>query len=91
MRVIKFEERAVAFLDVSGFKQLVHQAQADDVSRKRLSVLLRKLQSNRNLNAIVKRNVPKEMRPKSLEISDSIVLQRQWPLRDIPTTGAFQF
>lgn len=76
MRVntIKFSERAVAFIDLLGFKNLVREAHARPAALKRLSRLMRTIRSNEPLNRVVNHPVPRELYPKSLEISDSIIL-----------------
>jgi hypothetical protein len=74
MRTIKFSQRAVAFLDILGFKDLVRDAHDGPVGLKRLSRLIQKLRSNTPLNRVVNPSVPRELHPRSLEISDSIIL-----------------
>lgn len=83
MRVntIKFSERVVAFLDLLGFKELVREAHAHNIALRRLSRLMRKIRSNEPLNRVVSQTVPRRLHPKSLEISDSIVLST--PLTDL--------
>ena len=74
VKTIKFSERAVAFLDLIGFKELVREAHAHDVALRQLSRLMRRIRSNEPLNRVVNQAVPRHLHPKSLEISDSIVL-----------------
>ena len=74
VRTIKFSERAVAFIDLLGFKNLVREAHASAGARKRLSQLMRTIRSNEPLNRVVNHPIPRELHPKSLEISDSIIL-----------------
>lgn len=74
MRTVQFSERAVAFLDILGFKEVVREAHADAAGLKRLSQLIGKIQSNAPLNRGVSPTVPQCLHPQSLEISDSIVL-----------------
>jgi hypothetical protein len=85
MRTIKFSPRAVAFLDILGFKELVLDAHASASGLKRLSRLIQKLRSNAPLNRVLDPGVPRALHPLSLEISDSIILST--PLRhpDHPT------
>jgi len=74
VRTIKFSPRAVAFLDILGFKELVLDADARATGLKRLSRLIQKLRSNTPLNRVVNPGVPRDLHPRSLEISDSIIL-----------------
>lgn len=74
MRTIRFEPRAVAFLDILGFKELVREAHDGAAGLKRLSRLIHKLRSNAPLNRGVDPAVPQDLHPRSLEISDSIIL-----------------
>jgi len=74
VRTIKFSERAVAFIDLLGFKNLVREAHASDDARKKLSRLMRTIRSNEPLNRVVNHPVRRELHAKSLEISDSIIL-----------------
>lgn len=74
VKTIKFSERAVAFVDLLGFKNLVRDAHTSPAALKRLSRLMRMIQSNEPLNRVVNHPVPRELHPKSLEISDSIIL-----------------
>jgi hypothetical protein len=74
MRTIKFSDRAVAFLDILGFKELVRDAHDGAAGLKRLSRLMSKIQSNVPLNRLVNPSVPRDLHPLSLEISDSIIL-----------------
>jgi hypothetical protein len=74
MRTIKFSPRAVAFLDILGFKELVLEADASAAGLKRLSRLIQKLRSNAPLNRVINPSVSRDLHPRSLEISDSIIL-----------------
>ena len=74
MRAIKFSPRAVAFLDILGYKELVQSAHDTAAGLKRLSRLIQKLRSNAPLNWVVNPTVPRDLHPRSLEISDSIIL-----------------
>ena len=74
VRTIKFSERAVACIDLAGFKNLVREAHASTGARRKLSRLMRTIRSNEPLNRVVNHPVSRELHPKSLEISDSIIL-----------------
>jgi hypothetical protein len=74
MRTIQFSPRAVAFLDILGFKELVRNAHDGPAGLKRLSRLIQKLRSNAPLNRVVNPGVSRELHPRSLEVSDSIIL-----------------
>lgn len=74
MTPVKFSTRAVAFLDILGFKELVKAAHESEAGRRRLSRLMRKLLSNAPLNRLVNPTAPVRLHPRSIEISDSIVL-----------------
>ena len=74
--MIIFEERAVAFIDVLGFKGLVNSAAlGDDQSRQELSNLVSLLEGAVPvLDALVDNSVPKCLIPKHNYISDCIIL-----------------
>lgn len=74
MTTIKFSTRAVAFLDILGFKDLVKAADESEKGRRRLSWLMRRIGSNAPLNRLANPTVPVHLPPRSIEISDSIVL-----------------
>jgi len=70
-----FEERAVAFLDVLGFKSLVTQAETtasklESLTKLRDTVVAHVHHDNFKLDS----TVPSEVRPKYLFVSDSIIL-----------------
>jgi hypothetical protein len=79
MKTLRFSHRAVAFLDILGFKDLVREAHVKRPALERLSRLMHKIQSNAPLNRGVNPGVPLPLHPKATEISDSIVLST--PLR----------
>lgn len=77
---IEFENRAVAFIDVLGFKSVVDSSMQDQKKLCELSELITVLESIvPNLNGTVDQSVPKELIPKHIYISDSIILSA--PLR----------
>lgn len=70
-----FEERAVGFLDILGFKQLIDEAEASQAGFQRLSGLRGVidtivLHDNRGLA----HTVPEVLKPKYIFVSDSIIL-----------------
>ena|ERR1700722_18521796 len=85
MRTIKFSLRAVAFLDILGFKELVLDAHASASGLKRLSRLIQKLRSNAPLNRVVNSGAPRALHPLSLEVSDSIILSTPLTHPDHPS------
>jgi hypothetical protein len=73
--MISFEDRAVAFLDVLGFKVLTNQAAINDVARSKLSQLVSLLDSVIPvLDAVADKTVPRQLIPEHTYISDSIIL-----------------
>ena len=80
VKTIKFLPRAVAFLDILGFKDLVRDAHVNAVALRRLSQLMCKIRSNEPLNRVLNSTVPRNLHPKSLEVSDSVILSA--PLTD---------
>jgi hypothetical protein len=75
MQNIKFENRAVAFIDVLGFKSVVDVAVKDDEKLCELKELIGVLQrAVPNLDGTVDPCVPRDLIPKHIYISDSIVL-----------------
>ena len=79
--MITFEERAVAFIDVLGFKGLVDSTTTDYQSLQELSNLVNLLESAvPSLDATVDNSVPKHLIPKHIYISDCIILSA--PLND---------
>ncbi len=72
MQKIIFEKRAVAFIDLLGFKSVVNDAHKD---MKNLSELIELLSTAvPSLDGSVDKSVPKELIPRHLYISDSIIL-----------------
>lgn len=70
-----FEQRAVAFLDILGFKRLITEAERNPAGFGRLASLKTVIEGHvRYDNANVSDDVPVEMLPKYLFISDSIIL-----------------
>ena len=70
-----FEERAVGFLDVLGFKQLINEAEASPAGLDKLIGLRGVLDDHvlRDNDGIAK-TVPDELKPKYIFVSDSIIL-----------------
>jgi hypothetical protein len=78
---IMFENKAVAFIDVMGFKQLVSAAVSDDASRHALESLIGALEMVIPvLDAGVDKTVPERLIPGHTYISDCIILSA--PLAD---------
>lgn len=78
---IHFEKRAVAFIDILGFKNLVDYAQTTEAQLETLNDLVDLLNSAiPNLNSGVNNNTPKNLIPKHIYISDCIILSA--PLKD---------
>jgi hypothetical protein len=70
-----FEERAVAFLDILGFKNLITNAERQRSGLDRLNALKTVIEGHvRFDNANVHQDVPVEMHPKYLFVSDTIIL-----------------
>lgn len=79
--MIEFEERAVAFVDVLGFKALVENAASSDKARSLLSDLVALLEGIvPKLDQTVDRAIPQHLIPKHNSISDCIILSA--PLSD---------
>lgn len=78
---MEFEDRAVAFIDILGFKSLVLDSVKCDEALAQLSELVRLLSSAvPELNSTVNSSVPPRLIPKYIYISDCIILSA--PLRD---------
>jgi len=79
--MIEFEDRAVAFIDVLGFKALVNSATDNPESLSQLSGLVQLLEEAvPNLDTQVDNSVPNHLIPKHNYISDCIILSA--PLTD---------
>lgn len=75
MTKIKFEDRAVAFIDVLGFKNVVDAAGQSGSKHTELETLINLLESAvPNLDRAVDEAVPRDLIPKHIYISDSIIL-----------------
>lgn len=75
MQHTRFENRAVAFIDVLGFKSVVDAAEQCTSKLAELEQLINVLASAvPNLDGTLDKNVPRELVPKHIYISDSIVL-----------------
>jgi len=75
MQKIKFENRAVAFIDVLGFKQVVDAAGKGGQKHTELESLIDVLESAiPKLDGTVDHTMPKDLIPKHIYISDSIIL-----------------
>lgn len=78
---MKFEERAVAFIDILGFKALVNDAVQNPNSLYELDELIKLLESAvPTFDEKVEENVPRHLVPKYLYISDCIIISA--PLSD---------
>jgi len=72
---IKFEERAVAFIDVLGFGSVVDNAETEQESLSELKELIKLLSSAiPTLDGTVSKTIPAELIPKHIYISDCIIL-----------------
>ena len=75
MQKVEFEDRAVAFIDVLGFKQVVEAAGQGQSTHTELEELIDLLESAvPKLDGTVDQSVPKDLIPKHIYISDSIIL-----------------
>jgi hypothetical protein len=75
-----FVERAVAFIDILGFKKLVDEAEASEPGFQRLAGLRAVVDGHVLFdNSGLAQTVPNELKPKYIFISDSIILSA--PLR----------
>jgi hypothetical protein len=73
--MIQFQDRAVAFIDVLGFKSLVNNAVADSKSRDALDILVGILGAVvPYLDSGVAKTMPQDLIPKHLYVSDCVVL-----------------
>lgn len=78
---MEFEDRAVAFIDVLGFKALVNGAVENEATKQKLADLVALLESAiPRLDAGVDSDVPKHLIPRHQYISDCIILSA--PLAD---------
>lgn len=76
-----FEDRAVAFIDILGFKKIVTSACSDQNSKEKLDSLISLLESVvPEIDSHVSSTVPKHLIPDHIYISDSIILSA--PLSD---------
>jgi hypothetical protein len=70
-----FEQRAVGFLDILGFKQLIDEAEASQAGFQRLAGLRAVLDNHvRFDNAGIAQTVPDKLKPRYIFVSDSIIL-----------------
>lgn len=75
MTTVVFDDRAVAFIDVLGFRALTSAAVSDPATLERLGNLVGRLESAvPNLDRHVSDSVPMELVPQHLYVSDSIIL-----------------
>ena len=75
MSNIEFENRAVAFIDVLGFKSIVKNASKNGNKLEELKDLIVLLETVvPNLDGTVDSNVPQDLIPKHIYISDCIIL-----------------
>lgn len=83
---IKFEDRAVAFIDVLGFKNVVDAAGQGGNKHAELETLIDLLESAvPNLDGTVDHTVPKDLIPKHIYISDSIILSAPLTSSQMPS------
>ncbi len=86
MPKIKFEERAVAFIDILGFKQVVDAAGQGGQKHTELESLIDVLESAvPKLDGTLDHKVPKDLIPKHLYISDSIILSAPLTSSEMPS------
>ena len=84
--MITFEKRAVAFIDILGFKNLVDSAVSDNQSLQELSKLVNLLEGAvLTLDESVSGSVPKHLIPDHIYISDCIILSA--PINDEERTN----
>lgn len=75
MSKINFEDRVVAFIDILGFKTIVNNARFNKQSFAVLNELIEMLSTAvPSLNKLVNADIPEELIPKHICISDSIIL-----------------
>lgn len=85
MQSIQFEKRAVAFIDVLGFKQVVASSQSGGKAHAELEELIYLLESAvPTLDKAVTPSVPKHLIPTHIYISDSIILSAPLTSSDLP-------
>ena len=85
MQDIEFENRAVAFIDVLGFKSVVDVATKDKIKLDELKNLIGLLKSAvPNLDGTVDLSVPRVLIPKHIYISDSIILSAPLESDEMP-------
>lgn len=86
MPAIKFENRAVAFIDVLGFKSVVNEATKESNKLYKLNNLIDLLTTAvPELDGTVAPNVPRTLIPKHIYISDSIILSAPLESDEMPT------
>lgn len=82
---MEFEDRAVAFIDVLGFKDLVNSAVGNGVERRKLSALISLLKSAvPTLDTSVSSTISKHLIPRHLYISDCIILSAPLSCKEKP-------
>jgi hypothetical protein len=85
MQKITFEERAVAFIDVLGFKSVVDHATQDTKKLEELEKLIELLSTAiPSLDSVVDANISKKLIPRHIYISDSIILSAPLTTEKIP-------
>lgn len=83
---IQFEQRAVAFVDVLGFGKLVESSSATPTALATLEALVETLSSAvLYLDGTVAKNVPSELIPRHLYVSDSLILSAPLQVPSHPT------
>lgn len=83
---IKFENRAVAFIDVLGFKSVIDAAEQCESKLTELEQLIDLLESAiPKIDGVVNQSVPRELIPKHIYISDSIILSAPLTSNELPS------
>ena len=86
VKKIKFEDRAVAFIDVLGFKPMVDAAEQGGSKLTELKHLIDVLESVvPNLDGTVDQSVLRDLIPKHIYISDSIILSAPLTSNQMPS------
>ena len=81
MGALQYEERAVAFVDVLGFSDLVHESVRDSLNHSSLAVLVSILNGAMpSLNKNTSSEVPERLKPEWTQFSDSLLISS--PIKD---------
>ena len=85
MPSIKFKNRAVAFIDILGFKSIVNAAEQSESKLVELEQLIDILENAiPEFDEMVDERIPKELIPKYIYISDSIILSAPLTSSEMP-------